>query len=262
MILQRRFGNYQQIIAKHMEQLLNLTPVTSANNLAGLRHLFDFVETHIRSLKSLGVAADSDGSLLSSVLLNKLPTEVPLLIRRKVPEADWSLDALLKDLQEELQAREEVALDRSMSNTTSGKRGRQSPHTAAALVASAGTGTPVCCYCHQAHQSRDCRVVTQPEARRQILRKFGHCYMCLCSSHISRQCRLKGRCSKCNRRHHTSICMGKSSNTTRKFREWTPARSNRVIPIQWIRVRSQRQVPQGLMWMLLHFILRTPHPST
>jgi len=68
-----------------MDQLLNVDPVTFASNLTGLCHFFDFFETHIRSLKLI---ADSIGSLLSSVLLNKLPAEVRLLISRKVPEGE------------------------------------------------------------------------------------------------------------------------------------------------------------------------------
>ena len=84
-----------------MEQLLNVNPVTSAYNLKGLR-LFDSVETHAHQEPE--VSADSYGGLLSSVLLNKLPQEVRLLISRKVPERDWSLDILLKELRDELQA--------------------------------------------------------------------------------------------------------------------------------------------------------------
>ena len=83
--------------------LLNVDPVTSAYNLKGLCYLFDSVESQVRCLKSLGVAVDSYGSLLSSVLLNKLPpTNTYLLVSMKVPEGDWSLDALLKKLEEEL----------------------------------------------------------------------------------------------------------------------------------------------------------------
>ena len=100
-ILEKRFGNRQQIITKHMDQLLNVDPVASPYNLRGLRHLFDSVESHVRCLKSLGVTADSYGSLLSSVLLNKLPPDIRLLVSRKVPEDDWSLDVLLKELEEE-----------------------------------------------------------------------------------------------------------------------------------------------------------------
>jgi hypothetical protein len=65
-ILEKRFGNRQQIITKHMDHLLNVDAVSSAYNLKGLRHLFDSVETQVRSLKSLGVAAESYGTLCFS----------------------------------------------------------------------------------------------------------------------------------------------------------------------------------------------------
>lgn len=68
-ILRKRFGNKQQIISRHMDILLNADPVTSQHNLKGLRHLYDLIEAHVHSLKSLGVSSDSYGSLLSSVLL-------------------------------------------------------------------------------------------------------------------------------------------------------------------------------------------------
>ena len=63
-----RFGNKHQIIAKHMDALLNAEAVVS-HNVKSLRRLFDFVETHVRSLKSLGVTSDSYGGILASVLL-------------------------------------------------------------------------------------------------------------------------------------------------------------------------------------------------
>lgn len=120
-ILQQRFGNRQQIIDKHMDQLLKVESVTSPRNIVGLRRLFDSIESHIRSLKSLGVKAESYSSLLSSVLLNKLPEEIQLLISRKVPEKDWGLTSLLEVFEEELQARERVTSE----ITKSARSGRQ-----------------------------------------------------------------------------------------------------------------------------------------
>ena len=63
-ILKKRFGNKQQIIAWHMDILLNADPVTLQHNLKGLCHLYDLIEAHVHSLKSLGVSYDSYGSLL------------------------------------------------------------------------------------------------------------------------------------------------------------------------------------------------------
>ena len=54
-----------------MEILLNLEAVTSSHNLRALRHLYE-----VRSLKSLGVDTTSYDSVLSSVLLNKLPSDL------------------------------------------------------------------------------------------------------------------------------------------------------------------------------------------
>lgn len=53
-ILECRFGNKQQIVARHIDALLNADSVTSPDNLKGLRRLYDLVESHVRSLKSLG----------------------------------------------------------------------------------------------------------------------------------------------------------------------------------------------------------------
>ena len=79
-ILKKRFGCKQQIIAAHMDALLKIEAITSQFNLKGLRHLYDLIETQVRSLKSLGVAPESYGTLLSSMLVNKLPPELCLLL--------------------------------------------------------------------------------------------------------------------------------------------------------------------------------------
>ena len=203
-ILKKRFGNKHQIISKHMDILLNVEPVTSVHNLKSLRHLYDLVESHIRSLKSLGVSSDSYGSLLSSVLLNKLPQELRLIVSRKVTDADWSLDALMKVMEEEVEARERTQTSSAQQQSRRGSD--RGVHTAAALVTGTNSTNPSCCYCQQAHSSNNCKTVIQTEARKIILRKSGRCFTCLRKGHISRNCRSTSKCSKCSGRHHTSIC--------------------------------------------------------
>lgn len=70
-----RFGNKQMIINKHVEGILNMAPVTSNNDLKGLRKIYDLVEAHVRGLKVLGVSSEPYDSLLSSVLMNEIPQE-------------------------------------------------------------------------------------------------------------------------------------------------------------------------------------------
>ena len=97
-ILKKRFGNKQMIIAKHMDTLMNLEAVSSQHNLKGLRHLYNLVESHTRGLGSLGVPSSSYGTLLSSVLINKLPQEFRLTISREIKEGEWDLSAVMKIL--------------------------------------------------------------------------------------------------------------------------------------------------------------------
>jgi len=84
-ILKKRFGNKQQIINKHMENLLGVDSIVSQHNLKGLRHLHDTIESQIRGLRSLGIPATSYGSLLSSVLMTKLPR---LIVSREVQDEE------------------------------------------------------------------------------------------------------------------------------------------------------------------------------
>lgn len=202
-ILRRRFGNKQQIIARHMDILLNVEAVTSQHNLKGLRHLYDLVESQVRSLKSLGVSPDSYGALLSSVMLNELPSEIRLIASRKVDEESWSLDALLKVIEEEIRARERTTVN---STTQVRRPPNREQATAATLFSGSATSGPTCCYCGQPHTSSSCETVKGIEDRRRILQRAGRCFVCLRKGHISRNCRANLRCRNCKGRHHVSIC--------------------------------------------------------
>ena len=148
-ILEKRYGNKQQIVSKHMDALLNVDTVTSPNNVKGLRHLFDFVESHIRSLNSLGVTSDSYGTLLTSVILNKLPQELQLLISRKIGDDDWTLTKLMDHVGEEVRAQERTSAV-TIGQKAVRKSGRKEPFTGAALLTGSG---PTCSFCRQSHTS-------------------------------------------------------------------------------------------------------------
>lgn len=143
-VLEKRFGNKQRIVAKHMDALMNLETVSSQHNLKGLRRLYDCVESHTRSLKSLGVEPGSYGGLLASVLINKLPQELQLFVSRKVGENEWSLDEMMKVIGEEVQARERTT---TVTPVALKKPNKELP-TAAALLAGGNSGVS-CSYCQQ-----------------------------------------------------------------------------------------------------------------
>ena len=147
-ILLKRFGK-QLIISRHMVLLLNVEAVPSDQNVKALRRLYDTIKSHIRSLKSLGVESASYGALLSSVLLNKLPPDICLIVSRKVASSELDMDSLIKAFEEELAARERAS-NSSYSQPHWTHDRRQHTPTSALLSKAPESGSGVtCCYCQQ-----------------------------------------------------------------------------------------------------------------
>ena len=209
-LLKERFGDSQRIISGHMDTLVNLPAVTSANDLMALRRLCDDVESHTRALKSLGRAPDQYGELFVPLFLNKVPSEIRLNICKIVPKDDWSLPVILRQFKEEVANRERCeSLGVTTSHNSSPPKGvsRSGPASAAALTNSSEQHSqPSCVYCSQPHYASQCEVVTDVRKRKEILKKGGRCFVCTRKNHISRQCKSKSGCRKCRGRHHTSIC--------------------------------------------------------
>ena len=92
-ILKKRFGNKQQIINRHMDILAHGSPVINEDTRK-LGELYDTLESHVRSFKSLGLPSGSYASLLSSIIMNKLPQELRLIISREIKDQEWQLELL------------------------------------------------------------------------------------------------------------------------------------------------------------------------
>lgn len=208
-ILKKRFGDTQLIISKHMEALLAIEEVESDKNLRGLRQLYDKVESHIRSLKALDVRPESYGTMLTSVLLKKLPPEVRLIIGRKVKGSEPRIEELLGMIEEELTVRERTSSDDNPNPRRCDKnkgKGCDKDKWRSAATTLLNNTSRSCSYCQQGHSSKDCTTVTSINDRKQILRSSGRCFNCLSKGHLSRSCRSSGRCYKCKGKHHTSVC--------------------------------------------------------
>lgn len=70
--------------------------------------IYDTNESQVCSLKALGVSADSYGSILSLVFMNKLPEELRLIISCHVREDEWTLDPIMNVTERVIIARERV----------------------------------------------------------------------------------------------------------------------------------------------------------
>ena len=128
-ILQERFGNSQQIISTHMDELLKLQPCTSEKS-SQLRYMYDKVSVNVRGLEAMGIHSEQYGSLLIPVIMCKLPIEVRLQIARNTKKDVWVIKDLLELIRKEVEARE---LSEHVKVTNEVK---QSPNTNAKNVGS------------------------------------------------------------------------------------------------------------------------------
>ena len=111
--LQRRFGSKQKKGNNHTDALLQVEAVVLSHNTRALCQQFDYIGCHICSLNLLGINSRSYGNLLCSVLLNKIPSDLQLIVSRKVSKSDWNLDRLMDTIEEVLTARERVGASQS-----------------------------------------------------------------------------------------------------------------------------------------------------
>ena len=114
-LLEKRYGNKQIILSRHIEDLMNSPKISANEDLRGIRALYDKVVSTTRNLKSMGVKSNSYSTVLSPIIMSKLPQELHLLISRKLDEK-WDIKGLLEQLGEEVSLRERCALA-SIGNT-------------------------------------------------------------------------------------------------------------------------------------------------
>jgi len=151
------------------------------------------------------------GPMLIPVLLTKLPDELKLILSR---EKEWTFQNILEKLKIEIEAREKVKLrgsDSSLNLFTNSNENRKNS----------------CVYCGKTnHKSHQCRTVTKPRARKEILMKERRCFLCLKQGHSIKNCRSNYTCFTCDRKHNSSICMGKPKEHLDKKDEKTEPKEN------------------------------------
>ena len=196
-MLKERFGNTQQIITSHMEELLKLTECTG-DKVSALRSVHDTMNVHIRGLSSLGINPEQYGSLLVPIVMSKLPNDLRLRIARENRGEVWEMKKLMETIKSEVEAREaSEAVKVNMVKMTSVRGNTRNPSsTANALVA--GSQNIQCAYCKGNHFSASCQVVKTVEERKAILIRDGRCFVCLRPQHHAQNCDSNKKCRKCN----------------------------------------------------------------
>ena len=210
-LLKNRFGNTQQVISAHMDELLKLPPC-SGERTQQLRAIYDKVCVNVRGLEALGVSAEQYGSFLIPVIMAKLPVEVRLQVARITTNDVWKIDELIGIIKGEVEAREisdAVRVNERKYTDMTHKSGISSSGTASSLTVTSreqGPGRRKCVFCGDDHYSSSCEKIKDVSVRRDLIRKDGRCFICLAKGHRAAQCRSPKRCRKCNNRHHQSLC--------------------------------------------------------
>ena len=122
-----------------MNSLMHLPSVTSHHDLKGLRRLYDSIESNVRALPALAVSAGSYGSLLTSILMDKLTAEIRIIVSRELTGETWSMEEVMSIVSREVSARERSSVGSTPFHPVKGYRHglqphRNSPSTAAALT--------------------------------------------------------------------------------------------------------------------------------
>ena len=209
-LLHDRFGNTQSLVAAHMDKLVKIPKVVDISDVNKLRDMYDTLETHIRNLSDLDVNSTTYGTLLISIIFERIPDDLRIIISRELKSDAWVLDDLMRIFKEELYARERCAALNlpDLKPSTS----EHTPITSQNLHVYAGkkdrNNKPrKCVYCSSTrHIPSRCDTVTDIKARLDVLRKGTLCFVCLKPNHRARRCQAQYKCVKCGHRHHVSIC--------------------------------------------------------
>ena len=73
-----------------------------------------------------------------------------------------------------------------------------------------------CVFCDGNHWSDKCRIVSDVQTRKELLKKGNHCFMCLKTDHISRNCQKTKPCFYCKKLHNSAIYSEKTSSENSK----------------------------------------------
>ena len=107
-LLKYQYGNNQITISGRMNALVKF-PMVRNDDIHSLRIFYDDIESNIRSLSSLGIETSIHGMLIATLILEKLPQEIKLIVARNVKET-WDLTKILEIVNQELGAREACTL--------------------------------------------------------------------------------------------------------------------------------------------------------
>ena len=236
-ILKERFGRTEKIIFAHVQALLGVQ-VPDRPSVEALWTLYSDVQSHIRSLSSLGISGEQYGVILTPLILSRLPASLRLEWAREgerskkdlkqdgsdgsAGQVTWEadLDFLMTFLKAEIQRREtsqtysEGQLDAPTSSAAAlhnASRGGPSGTSGPSSSSAPPSGCGLCFRPRYKHSTSKCPSLKALSTKEKKDRLFAAsvCLKCLRKStpthqHDFKKCQSK--CARCNGPHHILVC--------------------------------------------------------
>ena len=189
-----------------MNMFVSLEKVSDDKDIKALRKLLDQTETTIRNLGSLDVKPESYGTLLIPLINDKLPDSIRLNIAKKFDNDLWDIETFIKLLQKEIEAKERCFPIGASFNSFENSVKNDNEFSSAALFIQ-NSRENCCVFCNKRnHSSVKCLKITDPKARKAIIKEKHLCFLCLKNDHTANSCKIKYSCHKCGGKHNIAIC--------------------------------------------------------
>ena len=157
-LLRERFGQRYKIIDAYMEALLNVP--LPLNTLNSLQSFHDTIQSHKRSLSALGKSPDTYGTLLTSVILSKLPHDTKARMARDHYNTEWTLDEIMDSILKEIHIFEAAS---HSGRRTSSMATTSSFHMSTYKARERLKKEPTCVFCKGTHKPNLCTVISSPK---------------------------------------------------------------------------------------------------
>ena len=207
-LLKQRYAKPSIIRQAHINELRSLKPVCDERDITRLQGFYNRAETHFRGLVSLDVDETNYSLIIVPELMDKLPQSLRIsMIRASDCHGEWNLSDFLTALKKELEiceshaplfrtnfapgqgGKDQVSMARPNNKQSNGQQ-----KTASALHSNVKERR--CAFCLGKYEEIACGAVKNKEERKNIVRKFGRCYVCLKKGHQSFESRGGGFSAK------------------------------------------------------------------
>ena len=238
-ILERTYGKDIKIHKALIKELENLNAISSVHELKRVHEYYNKLSRIVRTLVTMKKLHTAQSYVYT--LTDKLGSVKETLVQKDDDWEEWNLDQLVENLRKYIDrnllpiTEVTIPLEQNYPVRKRANDGFQSwrerDKMVLASTAEKSPGKPnSCAYCgFSNHRSIDCQKVMDLAPLREILKRKNLCFNCTVFGHTAARCRTRGG-RRYNRRHHTSLCDGTSTNSEGNKME-SPKMGKRAIDI-------------------------------